>query len=111
MTDAQARLKACQFMKLSALNPRWVGLARSFDKTIRMGLSFDCPHCGAQRLTAHFRQPIDPHGLLAKTDWQPGHGTVPQWDRTGDTFESLTLSPSLDFAGHWHGHIINGEVQ
>jgi hypothetical protein len=34
------------------------------------------------------------------------------WQRTGDTFENLTLSPSLDFSarGEWHGSITNGEA-
>jgi hypothetical protein len=36
------------------------------------------------------------------------------WTRAaGDTFETLTLSPSIDAspAGHWHGFIQNGEVR
>jgi uncharacterized protein DUF6527 len=35
------------------------------------------------------------------------------WTRTGDTFEMLTLSPSVDAskAGCWHGFVTNGEVQ
>ncbi len=37
------------------------------------------------------------------------------WKRgSGDTFETLTLTPSIDanvdIAGHWHGFITNGEV-
>jgi len=34
------------------------------------------------------------------------------WQRTGETFEDMTLSPSIDASnsGHWHGHITNGEV-
>ena len=39
----------------------------------------------------------------------------PNWQRTGDTFESLTLTPSIlrrrDRGGcGWHGFITNGEV-
>jgi len=35
------------------------------------------------------------------------------WQREGETFETLTLSPSIDASkmGHWHGWIKNGEVQ
>lgn len=34
------------------------------------------------------------------------------WHRTGDTFETLTLTPSIDASayGHWHGFITRGEV-
>jgi hypothetical protein len=32
------------------------------------------------------------------------------WQRTGETFETLTLTPSVDCSawGHWHGFITNG---
>jgi hypothetical protein len=35
------------------------------------------------------------------------------WQRTGDTFNSISLSPSIDAskAGHWHGYITNGEIR
>ena len=39
-------------------------------------------------------------------------GGAPRWNRTGESFESLTLAPSirrLDNCG-WHGFITNGEV-
>jgi hypothetical protein len=34
------------------------------------------------------------------------------WRREGDTFDTLTLSPSVDASpsGHWHGFVRNGEV-
>jgi hypothetical protein len=34
------------------------------------------------------------------------------WKRSGEAFETLSLSPSIDAsnAGHWHGFIKNGEV-
>jgi hypothetical protein len=95
-------------MRLADLNPRWVGLTRSFDKTVKMGVSFDCPHCREQRIVVSFVQPIDPENLLAMTDWQPG--AERQWDRSGDTFETLSLLPSVDASPHWHGRITNGEV-
>lgn len=75
--------------------------------------TFDCPHCRKQRLAAHFTPPIDPAGLRAKYGWPE---TLTQgrlkWKRTGETFETLTLEPSLDFSasGHFHGSIHNGEV-
>ncbi len=46
----------------------------------------------------------------------PGHDVVPpgiHWQRTGDTFETLTFSPSIDASasGHWHGWINCGGVR
>lgn len=32
------------------------------------------------------------------------------WDIAGDSFENLSLSPSVHAVGHWHGFITNGMV-
>ncbi len=34
------------------------------------------------------------------------------WTRVGEDFDTLSVTPSLDAsaAGHWHGHIKNGEI-
>jgi hypothetical protein len=39
----------------------------------------------------------------------PGH----LWTRTGETFETLSLSPSVDAspAGCWHGFVQNGGIR
>jgi len=107
-------------MKLTELKPRWTGYASNGnrDEQIINGLTFLCPHCGlqtGQRLGVLFHPPIDEGGWLAK-GVTIFHGAV-EWTRTGDTFETLTLSPSIntmqsrmDFANHWHGFITNGEV-
>jgi hypothetical protein len=31
----------------------------------------------------------------------------------GETFDTLTIEPSIGFEGigHWHGHITNGEIK
>ena len=97
-------------MKLTELNPRWVGL---FEKLFD-GVSFDCPHCKTQRLAVRSSPPIDPDGWWPKIA-QPTYDGIKVWHRgSGDTFETLTLTPSvnadIDFAGHWHGFITNGEV-
>lgn len=98
-------------MKLTDLNPRGVVDAQIVigGRPVRdedrhgMGLSFECPHCREVRLAVFYANPIDgkppsPDHLL--------------WQRTGDTYETMTLSPSIDASasGHWHGHIQNGEV-
>jgi len=85
-----------------------------------IGLSFLCPcaECTVQRKgnsdeDFHLRvfvsmaNPIDGGPLL-----EPGR---PIWSRTGDTFETLSLQPSIlsDKAKGgcgWHGYITNGEV-
>lgn len=107
-------------MKLTELKPRWTGYASNDkrDEQIINGLTFLCPHCGlqtGQRLGVLFHPPIDEGGWLAK-GVTIFHGAV-EWTRTGDTFETLTLSPSIntmqnrmDFANHWHGFFTNGEV-
>jgi hypothetical protein len=35
-----------------------------------------------------------------------------RWHRSGETFETLTLTPSIDTSehGHWHGNVTDGEV-
>ncbi len=94
---------------LTELEPRWwtfSGFVHGAD--VRAGLSFICPHCMKQRLAVSFSNPIDPQGWVGRT----GMVIVSAWTRTGDTFETLTLTPSIDAtaSGHWHGHITNGEM-
>ena len=119
-------------MRLAELNPHWVGLPaghRSYmEWPIHSGVSFLCPHCRAIRLAVLFRPVIDPGGYLPKIAlWEASqYKDQLAWARTGDTFETLTLTPSVDFANplidpahpekgrfafnHWHGHITNGEM-
>lgn len=108
-------------MKLTELNPKWIGPAwgqhgdPGLPAGIISGIRFDCPHCRVQRLAVMFEPPIDPTNYLkiplGKLDG------VNVWHREGDTFETLSLSPSIDTVGavhtegHWHGFITNGEVQ
>lgn len=96
-------------MKLIDLNPRWIG----FPGPVYDGVSFDCPHCRTQRLAIKFSPPIDPNGLWTKIT-QPTYVGENVWKRAGgDTFETLTISPSVDaskFNGHWHGFITNGDI-
>jgi hypothetical protein len=95
-------------MRLVDLDPRW-----TFDADGRrgMGVSFDCPctSCrapGADPMSIHvpFTNPID--------GGAPFERRPVTWQREGDTFETLTLTPSVDAShfGHWHGFIRNGEI-
>ncbi len=80
----------------------------------RVGLGYDCPcGCGDRRYVP-FKNPIDGLGPLKSEN--------PNWVRTGDDFETLTLHPSIKHVPvkgtgdnyvdgcAWHGWIKNGEV-
>lgn len=69
-----------------------------------VGLTFRCPHC-IGRLYVPFANPLDGGPAMPNS-----RGC--SWQRTGDTFESLSLTPSVDASegGCWHGFITNGEV-
>lgn len=93
-------------MKLVDLNPRWFTTGDSPDI---VGVTFDCPHCRHERLGVLFVEEIDRDGLPNSTHWAVNKK---KWNRQGETFETLTLSPSIDASesGHWHGFIRNGEI-
>lgn len=101
-------------MKLTELNPRWVGIHNwCSDSIFHIGITFDSPLRNGKRLAALFTPPIDPDGLMAKYGWGLPFQDQKHWQRSGDMFETLTLTPSLDFsgAGEWHGFITAGEIQ
>ena len=114
-------------MRLTELHPRWIGAggpgifnADMTPATPRqgIGLMFDCPKgcpCDWEdhRITRHyvpFTNPLD-----GGPPFEPGRS---MWTRTGDTFESLQLSPSIHSdpakgGCGWHGYIgltVPGEV-
>lgn len=72
-----------------------------------VGVIFDCP-CGnadeEHRCFVPFANPIGPGPYVP----QAGKG----WTREGETFETLTLRPSIQRISEccWHGHITSGEV-
>lgn len=103
--------------KLIDLGARWAGFGVP---GLIDGVTFLCPHCvekgiRTQRLGVTFSPPIDPEGWWDKIS-QPTYAGRLVWKRErGETFETLTLSPSLnmnegriDFDNHWHGHIKDG---
>jgi hypothetical protein len=113
-------------MKLVDLNPRWVGAGGegvyNADGTPAaprsgVGISFDCPcpTCTAKRTGDadhdwYLRVFV---GFANPLDGGPAHDPRPgqQWTRTGDTFETLQLSPSIrrhrvgDGGCDWHGFV------
>lgn len=68
-----------------------------------LGLTFDCPIHENCFLAVPFANPLDGGPAEPRKTWQ----------RDGDTFESLTLSPSIRILGgdegcEWHGFIRSG---
>lgn len=98
-------------MKLTELEPRWIGIGRGFEFTSKFGVTFLCPCCRKQRVGILFDPILDPDNDAWKAEWAWPGGK--KWQRTGDTFETLSLSPSIDLSahGHWHGFITNGEIR
>lgn len=99
-------------MKLAELDPHFFS---DGEERHGMGISFECPHCRDHRLGVYFANPIDggPPATEESRRWTDGTGRLrmmPLWQRTGDTFETISLSPSVDASesGHWHGFITNG---
>jgi hypothetical protein len=115
-------------MRLVDLNPWWFG-ALGID-TGKDGMTFLCPcaKCLANpdtqvRLAVQFANPVGAEPKPAMTfkekrrhvhdlrtfDVPPGF----LWTRLGETFEAITITPSVDAskAGHWHGFITAGEVR
>lgn len=102
-------------MRLIDLNPAFLGAGgegiSNADGTPAarreaVGLDFDCP-CGGGgvRIFVGFRNPVDGGPPF---DPEPHH----TWQRTGESFETLTLMPSIlrrDNCG-WHGYITSGEI-
>lgn len=78
--------------RLVDCNPRWItsGAWTGAPEGIACGVSFDCPegHEGCSHAIP-FTPAID--GSTVKT-WQSNGA---QWQRIGDRFETLTLSPSI----------------
>jgi hypothetical protein len=101
-------------MRLTDLNPVFVSgggndVSMNGEDVVRregVGVMLDCP-CGAGlcRLYVPFANPLDggpPTGRIV-------------WERTGETFETLTLTPSIRRLHsrcdcEWHGYITNGEI-
>lgn len=101
-------------MKLVDLNPRWVfhggeGISDKDGKPVpyreKIGIAFDCP-CGKEdcsRVFLQFENPPDGEPKISD----------PAWKRIGESFENMTLSPSIQRIGgcQWHGFLTNGEFK
>jgi hypothetical protein len=65
-------------------------------------MTLNCPTCGpCHRLAVYFSNPVDGK---ESAQWQ-----VVKWEREGETFDALTISPSINY-GCFHGWIEDGKV-
>lgn len=106
-------------MRLVDLNPRWFT-----DDGRHVGVNFDCPgDCCAGKPSARdlfdARERAGETKIIISVPFKTGTDGLPYrddgWDRSGDTFDSLTLAPSVQAYGfkrelHWHGFIRSGEA-
>jgi hypothetical protein len=102
-------------MKLTDLEPRFFVVGQAGGQP--HGITFDCPHCVGNEHGSRLAIALHMDG----TNFDPDPQNPQQfetgetiWTITGgDSFDNLSLSPSVDASesGHWHGHITNGEVQ
>jgi hypothetical protein len=108
-------------LKLADLNPRRYRQSQAVDQSeIAPGITFDCPCCAgtdrAIRLAVQVNPPFDPLHQIDEWQIDPAALYVKDrtiWSRSGDTWETMTLTPSIDASqhGHWHGFITNGEIR
>lgn len=98
-------------MRLSTLNP---SLEDAGDGAFY--LEFACPAHGVGSTRS-----ADPTATPPFEGWpdtvrikiaQPLESKTPHvWGWNGETdFEKLTITPSVNYFEHWHGHVTNGEV-
>lgn len=108
-------------MKLTDLDPTWVSSGgegitdkdgNPVSERTGVGIMFDCPcqkDAKFHRVYVPFTNPISGGNQVDSSDNRD------TWERTGDTFETLTLSPSiLRNPKHggcgWHGFVRNGNI-
>ncbi len=92
-------------MKLMELDPRWTCAVHGREG---QGVIFLCPKCKDHYLGVWFQNPIDGKDPYIR----PGQDHCNWWSRTGATFETLTIAPSIQIVGccGWHGFVRDGEI-
>lgn len=93
-------------IRLTQLDPHWWS---ENENRRGQGIYFLCPHCRSDYIGVAFQNPID--------GGAPAKDSKYYWKRVGETFENITLEPSIDASKighwhgrHWHGHIRKGEA-
>lgn len=90
-------------MRLADADPRWYSEGNG---RRGQGINFLCPNPGHEQcyIGCPFENPID-GGPPIEPVYNGNY-----WQRTGESFDTLSLTPSLDVPGHWHGFITGGEL-
>lgn len=101
-------------MRLSDLEARFIGagghhIVGNPPQRHGVGVIMNCP-CGCEHLLyVPFSNPLDGGPCLLEKDGKPWG-----WQRTGETIETLTLSPSVQRGEpcpkKWHGWIRSGQA-
>lgn len=92
--------------RLIDLNPSFY-TAHGSPERHGLGVIFDCP-CKQEtcewggKIAIGFANPIDGGPSIKYSEREV------LWTRQGETFEDLTLTPSIHAVGHWHGWLRNG---
>jgi hypothetical protein len=82
-----------------------------------VGITFDCPCCVGKEHGSRLAVAIHMDG----TNFDPDPDNPQQFETgetiwtvaSGDSFDNISLTPSVDAsgAGHWHGYITGGEIK
>lgn len=107
-------------MKLAELNPKWATRWSADARTkTRIGVRFDCPVCLGKPPLSEDGFPLCSGVVYVPFSNPLDDGpTFPTgWHREGDSFETLSLHPSVWFHRglgpkfcEWHGHVRTGDV-
>lgn len=93
--------------RLVELNPSWISAL----ERIGVGIRFDNPR-GVGTVRVLFSNPLDGGPPLPNDEHYPSNNAGVRWLRLGETFDQLTVRPSIkeDDDGGWHGRVTAGEV-
>lgn len=80
-------------------------LRRVANLTEAQGVEFDCPCGEGHRVMVWFK---NPSVLPVAGDDAPGPS--PRWEHSGTDIKSLTIAPSINVRGCWHGFVRQGQV-
>lgn len=100
-------------MRLTELDPQWINHGDRKGVGVRFWNPLRTRPDGSSRgmVRVLFANPIDGGPPLPNDDSIASNNDGCRWQRSGDTFETLTLSPSIDEGeGGWHGFVTNGGV-
>jgi hypothetical protein len=94
-------------IRLVDLHPEWI-----MDGERRAGARWLCPCCATFTVGVLFVNPIGGGPPLSPDHRREHDHAGFRWTRSGDTFETLSISPVIlaTKAHHWVGHVSSGEV-